>query len=321
MDEKKLIVKSNKLNEARFRLGIQEQRVILNMISMIKKGDDDFKPYKFSVKEFAELVGVTANKNIYTQVKAITRSLLGRHLTIQEPDGDLQIGWISSAKYYDGQGIVELRFDPLLKPYLLALKKEFTRYQLKNTIRLKSAYSVRIYELLKQYQHIGIRHFRLDELRSALGIPDGKLARYHDFKKRVLDVAMKELVSTDISFKYSVGKQGRKVSSIQFVIHQNGQVIKKSRKSAPGSTTKKLPVDTQTEINFDEKQAKIEEQNRLSKILKILETQFYEQFQELERMAKSKLTASQIRKGAQLHTKFKMQELLPDFLNKYDIKL
>jgi hypothetical protein len=47
-----LIVKSNKLVEARYKLSLQEQKIILTMISKIGKNDEDFKIINFNVREF-----------------------------------------------------------------------------------------------------------------------------------------------------------------------------------------------------------------------------------------------------------------------------
>lgn len=54
-------------------------------------------------------------------------------------------------------------------PYLLQLKERFTRYELKNILYFKNKYSIRIYELLKQYEKIGKREINIKELRGYLG--------------------------------------------------------------------------------------------------------------------------------------------------------
>ncbi len=306
----RLVVKANKLNESRYRLTVQEQRIVLTMLSMIEPGDLDFKPYRFTVKDFAELIGVK-RKDIYGSVKAVTRDLLGRRMTIKETDGDLQGGWISSAKYFDGEGAVELRFDPLLKPYLLALKKEFTRYQLKNTIRLKSAYSVRIYELLKQYQGVGRRVFQIDELRACLGVPENKLPLFGNLKARVLERARKELVSTDIGFNYNTIKTGRKITALEFVIFKNDDVVKGSYKNS-----KEMPVETQLVLPLEDHKNR-QKSSQLDK----LEGKYPELFQTLKKQAEKRLTKAEKKKpGLKTTIRFKMQSLLPGFIQKKKIE-
>jgi len=306
--DKQLVVKSNKLNEARYRLSVQEQRIILTMVSMIKPEDVDFKPYRFTIKEFAELAGLSG-ESVYSQVKKITATLRNKGFTIKEPDGDLQIGWISSAKYYDQQGCVEFCFDPKLKPYLLALKKEFTRYQLKNTIKLKSVYSVRIYELLKQYQAIGYREFDLQELRSVLGIPAGSLEPYANFRMKVLDIARRELTTADICFAYTPLKTKRKVTGIRFDIRPNIDAIKRSKKP------KSEKVENNDSAVFD----LIEQRHRqehLDNLLRIVQDRYPEKFNFLYTEAYAQVVDEHGDnfRGQKTLIRFKLHELVESFI-------
>jgi hypothetical protein len=112
----------------RYGLSLQEKRLILWLVSAIRPGDTDFHSYRVSVRQFAELLGLEKNKNIYAQVAAVTRRLMRRVIEIETLDEKrfLQIHWLSSAEYHLGQGCVDLCFDPKLKPYLLQLKDQFT---------------------------------------------------------------------------------------------------------------------------------------------------------------------------------------------------
>lgn len=221
--ENKLVCKSNALIEASYKLTAQEQWVILFLTSMIKNNDEDFKEYSLSVKEFSQLARIS-HKGEYSEVKEITRKLIGRVFTINEPRGPLQVSWLSSARYQSGEGTVTLRFDPGLKPYLLQLKNRFTKYNLHLVMQMKSSFSIRIYELLKQYEKIGYRDFILSELRERLGIEKDEYPFYGNFKARVLAVAQKEIkAKTDISFEFEEIKIGRSVGKIRFFIQSQTQ--------------------------------------------------------------------------------------------------
>jgi len=312
--EKNLVVKANKLNESRYRLSVIEQRVVLTMISLIKPRDRAFKPYSFTIKEFAELTGVTG-RNSYTRLKSLTKALRKKSLTIHEPDGDLQTGWVSSVKYYDDEGRLELCFDPKLKPYLLALKKEFTRYQLKNTVRLRSGYSVRLYELLKQYQSVGKRFFLLEDLRRLLGIPEDKLTIYSNFRMRVLDKAFEELSQgSDITFEYSPVKTVRKITGINFKIIDNSEVIKASYKEKEDSKKR----EEQAQKDVDTKQALL---MGLNARLKSLEDDYPDHYQKLKKQALKRLKNVDTKKpGYKLTIKHKMFDLLSGYIQKNKIK-
>ena len=215
---KHLVVKSNELVEAHYRLSLNEQKIILAMISRIKPEDKDFEPIRFSVEELTELMGVSGGV-YYTEIRDIARALRIKTLHIYNPNEDsyLDIGWLSASKYFHGKGYIELRFDPYLKPYLLGLKERFTAYQLQNVMRLDSSYSIRVYELLKQYGKIGRREFTIDELKKTIGIADNEYKLYNNFKQRVLLTAQTELqAKTDISFTFDEIKTGRAVTGLHF---------------------------------------------------------------------------------------------------------
>ena len=106
ISENKLVVQHNKIVEARYRLSVGEQRIIKLLISMIKKDDKDFKAYKISVKQLSELLEITDN-DFHRKIKAISKKLLSNVLTFKNIDDDeeLQVSWLSSAKYIGKEGI------------------------------------------------------------------------------------------------------------------------------------------------------------------------------------------------------------------------
>ncbi|MCY6371733.1 replication initiation protein [Clostridium ganghwense] len=213
-----LIVKSNKLIEASYKLTAGEQKIILTLSSKIKPEDEEFKDYEFKIKDFIKLLGIK-NQAKYAEVPQVTKELMRKVFTIKEEDREIQLSWLSSVTYLKGKGIVVLRFDPNLKPYLLQLKSRFTSYNLTNIIQLKSGYAFRIYELLKQYERIGQRTFDLEELKCILGIEKDRYTLYADFKRKVILKAQKEInVKTDLSFDFEQIKNGRKVTALKFII-------------------------------------------------------------------------------------------------------
>lgn len=214
----KIIRKSNALIEASYKLSTNQQKIILLLASSIKNEDEAFQPYRITVKEFAKLLGLN-NHNIYRETLEAASDLLSQSLLISNDESDLRINWLSSVEYFKDNGVIELCFDPKLKPYLLQLKERFTSYRLQEVIQLRSSFSIRIYELLKQYQKIGFRIFNVNELRKILGIEDSKYSLYSNFKNKVLLVAQSELAEkTNITFDIEEIKDGRKVARLKFII-------------------------------------------------------------------------------------------------------
>ncbi|WP_080965286.1 RepB family plasmid replication initiator protein [Clostridium novyi] len=132
----------------------------------------------------------------------------------------IKIHWFASIKYFKDEGKMAFTFAPRLKPYYLQLKN-YTKYRISNIASLKSQYSIRIYELLKQYEKIKTRKLDLNHLKELLGLEIHQYPKFYDFKNRVLNVAQKELSEkTDIKFTFEEIKTGRKVTSIRFFIDQ-----------------------------------------------------------------------------------------------------
>jgi len=254
-----LIVKSNELIEARYNLSVREQRIILFLMSLIKKDDINFIRFCIKIQDFAEFVGIDIkkNKNYYKEIQKITGVLRNKGFTLIEIDEKgkkivTQTGWLSTAKYFEGSGMVELEISSDLKMYLLQLKETFSSYRIKNVLQFKKVYSFRIYELLKQYQGIGRRTFKIENLRDILKIEFDKYTRYNDFKKRVLLPAQKELLKySDIYFEFKEIKRVRKVEELEFSIFGNTPKsrpaqIEKPKKTNVTQEKKKKKTNLQT---------------------------------------------------------------------------
>ena len=253
-----VVRKSNSLIEASYKLSVNEQRLILMLASSVKMEDKDFCPYQISIKDFVKLLDLK-NKNIYQDVEALVLGLREKTLTIVQANSVLHTGWLSSIEYFKGDGILELSFDPKMKPFLLDLKERFTSYKLRMVIQLRSSFSIRLYELLKQYERLGERVFELSRLRVLLGIEEDQYKLYGHFKSRVLLPAQKELgEKTDISFTFKEQKEGRSVSRLKFVIQPQ---------NPPSAKLLNLPENTE----------KIDQYSNIEALIEILPAPFREQ--------------------------------------------
>lgn len=215
--ENNIVSKSNTLIEANSRLNLVEQKMLLCLASNIEPNDRDFKTYTFPIKQFHELLGLNGSTK-YTELSKITKELLSKVIEIRAGEELIQVSWLSSAIYNRNKGTIDMRFDPLLKPFLLELSSKFTSYRLANVVKLKSTYAIRIYELLKQYEDLRERTISLENLKYYLDAMD-VYPNYANFKQRVLKPSQKELnQKTDISFEFEEIKLGRKVQKIRFII-------------------------------------------------------------------------------------------------------
>jgi plasmid replication initiation protein len=221
-DNNSLIVKSNSLTEAYIlNMSKNEYKLILFLISKIKKEDKSFRKIALSVSEYNELLDIKGTKT-YNYMKKLESTLLHKSIRFKTKDEDgnidyIAVNWFSFVKYRDSK--IEICFNYDLSPHLLKVDTCFTKYLLKNISNLTSFYSIRIYELLKQYQKIGKREILLSELKQMVG---ANYDKYSHFKAKVLEVAQKDLNSnSDINFEYDEIKKGRRVFSIKFLIYKN----------------------------------------------------------------------------------------------------
>lgn len=229
MNGENWVVKSNALVEAKGNFTPLELKVLLGLISEIKLEDKDLYEYDLDVKEFQNLVGTSA-KNFYSEMLYACQKLTGRTLTVEsEIDSDNSkklkkkkvfeiMNYFSYAKYIDGESKIKIAINPYFKPYLVELKGNFTQYQLKNILTLKSQHAIRIYELTKPVE--GTAHQKrtilVKDLKEILGI-EGKYKSSTDFDKYVLKVAKKEICElTDIMLTYEKIKKGRNIHAIEF---------------------------------------------------------------------------------------------------------
>jgi plasmid replication initiation protein len=127
------------------------------------------------------------------------------------------VRWIERPYINRKSGIIKIKLDELMRPYLLQLKEHFTAYNLYYTLAMKGKYSIRIYELLKSYENLHECTFELENLKKMLSAE--KYEVYKDFRVKVLDTALKEINDFgDITVSYDIEKNGRKVDKINFKI-------------------------------------------------------------------------------------------------------
>jgi len=225
LENRKLVVKHNNLIESQGKLTALEQKVFLGAISQITTQDEDFKEYQINISQMGKLLKLTT-KSLYKELdkatdKLATRLIKIEHINERKQRERLKTTLLSAVKYVDGEGYITVTVDPNLKPYLIQLSEQFTKYELDNIINIKSSHAIRIYELLKQYQTIGNRTFELEELKNCLGV-ENEYPRFDNFESRILKVAEKEInKKTDLKISYEKIKRGRKIGKINFKIERN----------------------------------------------------------------------------------------------------
>ena len=222
--DRQLVVKSNHIIEASYRLSVAEQRVILSAISQVRRDKPvtDEVLYSVTAADLAELCG-TDPKTAYRDLQNAAERLQTRRVSlILEPDGVTIRSkrrrvtcWVQTVDYIDQEGRIEMRFGKDILPYLTGLQREFTRYALSDVAKMTSAYGIRLYELLVQWKG-GRREVALDDLRRWLQLED-RYPSIKDLKRRVLDPAVEQINEhSPLMLTWSQRKTGRKVTHLVF---------------------------------------------------------------------------------------------------------
>jgi plasmid replication initiation protein len=199
-----------------------------------------------TASEVADLVGSENLSNTYRDLKKATEKLYERSVVIDDPEPDnpsisqRKTRWISSIDYLPGEGKLVLSFSRGMIPYLSQLSKEFTQYKLKHVARFESVYSIRLYELLVQWNTVGEREIEVEWLKRQFQVAD-KYDRVVDLKKRVIDPAVDEINKhSNFWVKYDQRKSGRTITHFKFYFGL------KDKGSAPILERKRI---TEEEIN------------------------------------------------------------------------
>ena len=224
------VIKSNiVIQNARFELSTQEQKIIAYMCSKIDPRKPEEDVIFLSVQEFIGICGLkTQGGKIYSEVKETIGKLASRYLWVDLGDKEVLVRWINTAEINKLSGFITVSIDPHMKPYLYDLKQRFTQYQLKNVLKMKSRYAIQLFELFKSYEYRKIVIASVDRLKKFLMVD--KIKTYDDFGKfreKVLTVAIDEINEySDITISYEVsGKIARKITELTFYIERknNGQ--------------------------------------------------------------------------------------------------
>lgn len=218
--QKEIVIQSNELLEAPLYNNALQLKVFSKIIVAIRKNKDE-DTYTFPVNELLETF--EAGKDNYAYLKQECKKMF-RIIDLSDPDKrGFELSVLFTNIGLNEKGVVSFKVNPELKPLILDLSKgKYTKYYLENISRLKGIYSIRIYELLKQYQRIGYRKIKIDDLKYFLAIEIKKYGRYNDLKRKVVIPSQKELEEkTDIRFTFEDIKTGRKITHVKFNILPN----------------------------------------------------------------------------------------------------
>jgi len=216
------VVKRNEIvQKARYKLDLVQQKTIMYLISKIDSMKDvEFQEISVTIKDLCEIMGINYNGKNVKDLKNALQKLSDKSMWVELGDKDDSITlmrWLDRVTIKRGTGIVTVRFDELMAPYLLKIHDRFVEYQLVNVLPMKSQYSLRLYELIKSHEAQGKWEVSLDELKKLLLIEPNTYERYDIFRRRILDNAIVEICNfTDLMVAFTPKRRERKIAIITF---------------------------------------------------------------------------------------------------------
>jgi plasmid replication initiation protein len=230
------VTMSNALTRAGHGLTLAEKRIVMIAVSKL----DSTRPLKpgevpttrITAAEYAEAADVDM-RTAYEALQTASKTLYGRSITFYEPawkrNGKplpptrVQMRWVGSVKYQDGEGWVELAWWPALLPHLTGLQRQFTSYQLQQANALRSVYSWRLLELLMRFESTGWAEYTIEDFKTSMDAP-ASLSDFGQVKRRIIEPAVAELTQKDgWIIEWKPIKAGRKVKSIRFTFMRDPQ--------------------------------------------------------------------------------------------------
>jgi plasmid replication initiation protein len=222
----KLITQDNELVEACYRMDVNEKRLIMLGISKINPMSgipDASKPFKFEItaKEWEQAYG---DQNAWRAVKRTADKLLSRQITLHPKTNVVEkLNWFDRVKYFLDEGRIEVQFTRSVQIRLAGMLEQFTTIDLFAVNKLRSFYSIRLYEILSQFEGRGHRRMSVDDFRHAMDCVNIN-PQTKDLKRRILNPAIKELnKQSDIHCVVKDIKDGRKITHFDFKFNKKPQ--------------------------------------------------------------------------------------------------
>lgn len=226
------VVMSNNLIKSKSNLSLNELKLLRLTIMQVMADDTEFMTYTMPIVELGKILGLNDIAHLYREIDTMTNHLMQEIIYIKDENKKnkyKKIQWCSECDYDDG--VITIRLHDKLKPYLLSLKGYYTQYVLEDILMLKSKYTIRIYELIREKMRkkvyadrVEVVELSINDIRIATNT-ETKYSQMGHFKKKVIEPAIKEMndklgyniVCDDI-------KQSRKIVGFRFIIESKNNI-------------------------------------------------------------------------------------------------
>ena len=210
-----LVVYHNDINKVSFA-GFKEKELDLFFGICFKLKETGNDEIELSFSELKKITGLVDNpKRFKIYIDGMNRKLasLTHQVEIAPNVFEMFVLFTNFTSDYNNNTLtikVNTKFEYILN-HLIG---NYTKFDLIEFVGLTSTYSKNIFKLLKQWESIKVKEFKIEEFRQLLGIP--VKYRMSELDKFVLTPIMTELPHYFSNLRFEKIKTGRKVTSLKF---------------------------------------------------------------------------------------------------------
>jgi plasmid replication initiation protein len=221
---------SNELIRAAYSMPLYCKRLLLMGLTKITYStdfsDEDAFSFVITAKEWNTVF--KSGSDAYKQMRTAAIELNNREtgaLWFRTDTEMVGSRWFTNVAYpldenKKGQGYVRLKFHEDVRKELVELTKggHYTKVDLKAVCALESTYSVRLFELCRQFRDTGILILPIHEIRRLFCL-ENKYQAFTDLRTKVIQPAVDEIndkTPFDGRMKWRMKKRGPKVEQLIF---------------------------------------------------------------------------------------------------------
>jgi hypothetical protein len=147
------------------------------------------------------------------------------------------------------EGVLRFNFPPLLVP-ILKDPQRFARLRTHFMIELSGKYAVSLYQLLESAANKENPELvaSVEELRRWLKVPEGKMYRWQDFRRKVLEQGIRQINESPEGAGFTVAyvpiKEGRAIKKVRFTINKTEAREKMEERIQAGERQLVLPLNS-----------------------------------------------------------------------------
>ena len=242
LSNRNIIKMSNDLASAQFNIKEVSLNVFMALLSEITMEDEELKEFDISLLEIEKKLGRRLNRDM-NNVEELCSDLLGENILLSGDTDFISLCSKCELIKEDGVLFLNIKINSLLKKELLQLTREFTQVNFSQFMQLKGLYPKKMYMLLKKASGLKQWKIPLEDLCIVLSAPNDYMEKFHGFKSRVLEPALKQinqLEKKEIAVSYTVKKRRKKVSSIEFKIVKKAKKVATKNHKSPKSKSKSI---------------------------------------------------------------------------------